>query len=220
MAASKAALGEVLIQTGWYATMVANWNLTGSYFEACSCEVVCPCIFESAPSHGDCSVLYAWHIEQGRWDGVALEGLNVVLAAYASGHMQKVKWLAALYLDQRGTQPQRDVLKAIFTGKAGGHPAVLAGFFERFIGVKSVPIEYLAYDKERAVRIPGLVAADVKAIAGQENGNAIVAGHPLCLAPGEPLVVAKSKAVTLSDYEWRWQFSDRTGGYSAFTYHS
>jgi len=146
-----------------------NWNLSGSYFEACSCEVVCPCIFESAPSHGDCSVLYAWHIENGQSSGTVLDGLNVALAAYAGGHMQQVKWLGLLYLDERATEVQRAALESIFTGKSGGHPAVLVGFFERFVGIKAVPIEYRAQGKERALRIPGLITADVAAIAGQQD---------------------------------------------------
>src|SRR6516162_1675367 len=196
-----------------------NWSLSGSYFEACSCEVVCPCIFESAPSHGDCSVLYAWHIEKGQWNGSVLDGLNVALAAYAGGHMQQVKWLASLYLDERATEPQRQALEAIFTGKSGGHPAVLVGFFEGFIDVKSVPIEYRAHGKERAIRIADLITADVKAICGQQNGDAIVQGHPLCLAPGEPFVVARSKAVVLRDH-WTWDFGGSAGGYSAFKYHN
>lgn len=197
-----------------------NWSLSGSYFEACSCELVCPCIFESAPSHGDCSVLYAWHIEKGQWNGTVLDELNVALAAYAGGHMQRVKWLASLYLDERATEAQRTALESIFTGKSGGHPAVLVGFFERFVGIKSVTIEYRAQGKERAVRIPGLISADVAAIAGQEGGDATIKGHPLCLAPGEPFVVARSKAVTLTDDDWNWQFGGRAGGYSAFHYHS
>ena len=84
-----------------------NWRLEGSYFEACSCEVVCPYIFESPPSHGDCSVLYAWHIDSGHSNGASLDGLNVAPAAYAGGHMQHVKWRASLYLDERATEPQR-----------------------------------------------------------------------------------------------------------------
>src|SRR6185437_16355896 len=68
-----------------------SWSLKGTYFEACSCETVCPCIFKSPPSHGDCAVLYAWRVNDGAFDAVDLSGLNVALAAYAGGHMEKVK---------------------------------------------------------------------------------------------------------------------------------
>jgi hypothetical protein len=197
-----------------------GWKLAGTYFEACSCEVVCPCIFQSAPSHGDCAVVYAWNIRDGSDGTTVLDDLNVALAAFADGHMQKVKWLAALYIDDRASAAQLASLKRIFTGKAGGHPAALAGFFEKFVGVKSAPILYELNGKKRAVAIPGILSAAIHAIAGQAGADAVVTGHPLGLAPGEPLVVAQSDGVSLTDYEWNWKFSGRAGGYSPFTYQS
>ena len=96
---------------------------------------------------------------------------------------------------------------------------MLVGFFERFIDVKSVSIEYRAHGKERAIRIPDIITADVKAISGQQGGDTTVQGHPLCLAPGQPLVVARSQAVVLKDH-WSWDFGGSAGGYSAFKYHN
>ena len=197
-----------------------GWKLTGTYFEACSCEVVCPCIFQSPPSHGDCSVLYSWHIDEGKAGATSLNGLNVALAAYADGHMQKVKWLAALYIDERATPEQFEALKTIYTGQAGGFPAALAGFFERFLGVKAAPIHYVLDGKRRSVDIPGVLRAKIHAIDGQVGGDAVVTGHPLGLAPGNPLVVAQSDDVALTDYDWNWKFSGRAGGYSPFQYQS
>src|SRR5712692_7207299 len=76
--------------------MASKWGLSGSYFEACNCDVACPCVFTSAPTEGKCTVLLAWHINKGKYGDVALDGLNVVLAAFAPGHMLQVKWDIAL----------------------------------------------------------------------------------------------------------------------------
>ncbi|HVX36767.1 MAG TPA: DUF1326 domain-containing protein [Hyphomicrobium sp.] len=197
-----------------------GWSLKGTYFEACSCETVCPCIFQSPPSHGDCAVLYAWQINDGVFGATSLSGLNVALAAYAGGHMQKVKWLAALYIDERANAEQRHALETIYTGKAGGFPAALVSFFEKFSGVKYVPIDYRLEGKNRAVDIPGILEAKIHAIKGQNDGDTVVSGHPLGLAPGNPLIVATSDKVRLTDYEWNWSFSGRAGGYSPFQYQS
>ncbi|WP_083567253.1 DUF1326 domain-containing protein [Hyphomicrobium sp. CS1GBMeth3] len=202
------------------AANASTWRLHGNYFEACSCETVCPCIFESAPSHGDCNVIYAWTVRTGHYRDVSLDGLNVALAARADGHMQQVKWLAALYIDSKATPDQYAALESIFTGKAGGHPAALASFFERFIGVRQVPISFEGEGKKRSVDIPGVLKATIKAIVGQKGGETTIVGQPLGLAPGEPLVAAKSDEVVLKDYEWNWKFSGRAGGYSPFTYQS
>src|SRR5580704_9606157 len=44
--------------------MTTSWKIAGSYFEACNCEVACPCVFTSPPTGGECTVLIAWHIDQ------------------------------------------------------------------------------------------------------------------------------------------------------------
>src|SRR5438132_5468005 len=63
-------------------SMPTSWKVAGSYFESCNCEVACPCVFMSPPTSGECTVLVAWHIEQGRFGEVDLDGLNAVLAAH------------------------------------------------------------------------------------------------------------------------------------------
>ncbi len=47
--------------------MAEKWNLSGTYFETCNCEVACPCVFLSPPSTGECTVLVAWHVDKGRY---------------------------------------------------------------------------------------------------------------------------------------------------------
>ena len=83
--------------------MSESWTLKGSYFETCNCETACPCVFLSPPTEGDCTVLVAWHVDEGRFGEVALDGLNVALAVHSPGHMAEVKWKAALYLDERAS---------------------------------------------------------------------------------------------------------------------
>lgn len=68
------------------------WHLEGDYFEACNCEAACPCVWFKAPSYGDCRLLVAWHVDRGHGDGVTLDGLNVVLACFAPGHMKEGNW--------------------------------------------------------------------------------------------------------------------------------
>ncbi|HEY3236803.1 MAG TPA: DUF1326 domain-containing protein, partial [Polyangiaceae bacterium] len=108
--------------------MATNWSVSGTYFEACNCEAICPCVMMGAPTDGACTALLAWHIEAGSFGDTALDGLNVVLMAHAPGHMLQTKWKVALYLDQRATPAQSAALGQIFSGQAGGHLAALAPF--------------------------------------------------------------------------------------------
>ena len=49
-----------------------QWQLSGDYFENCSCSVVCPCLVSKAapltskPTEGVCNVPPVFHIENGR----------------------------------------------------------------------------------------------------------------------------------------------------------
>ena len=100
--------------------MAEKWKISGTYFEACNCEVACPCVFTNAPTEGDCQLLVGWHIEKGSLGQVALDGLNAALAVYSPGHMLQTKWQAALYLDEKANDAQKNALTQIFGGQVGG----------------------------------------------------------------------------------------------------
>lgn len=195
-----------------------QWKVDGSYFEACSCAVACPCVFTSPPTEGDCTALLAWHIDSGAYANVALDDLNVVLAAYAPGHMLEGKWQVALYLDERASAAQQDALGKIFSGQAGGHLANVMPLIGTVLGVKSVPIEYKAEGRERSMRIPTVATMEVEALAGQDGAEVTISNHPFTAVPGYPAVVAKSKAAKYQDYGLSLDVSERNGFYSRFTY--
>ncbi|MDP2662779.1 MAG: DUF1326 domain-containing protein, partial [Dehalococcoidia bacterium] len=186
--------------------------------ETCNCEVACPCVFLSPPTTGECTVLVAWHIDKGSFGNVALGGLNVAAAVHSPGHMAQVKWRVGLYLDQKASPTQKDALVKVFGGQAGGHPAVVASFFGEVLGVKDAPIEYHAEGKRRSLRVGEIAQAAIEAIQGQGGGEVTVSGHPLCIAPGQPAVAARSSRLTYQDYGMKWEISDKNGFFSSFAY--
>jgi hypothetical protein len=198
--------------------MSSQWKLTGDYFESCNCDAACPCIFLGPPTRGDCTVLVAWHIDKGHFGDTDLNGLNTVLAVHAPGHMLQTKWRAALYLDERATQEQRDSLTRIFAGQAGGHLANMAACVGEILGVKAVPIAYRAEGRRRSLSIDGLADVEIEAMAGQDGAEVTIAAPPFCVVPGIPSVVGKSKRLSYRDYGYQWELSDRNGFYSAFAY--
>ena len=66
--------------------MAEQWKLDGAYFEACNCATACPCVLLSPPTEGECTALVAWHIDEGNFGDVDLDGLNVSLAVHSPGH--------------------------------------------------------------------------------------------------------------------------------------
>lgn len=141
-----------------------------------------------------------------------------MLAAHSPGHMLQVKWKAAVYLDERASEAQKDALIQIFSGQAGGHTAMLASFVGQILGVKSVAIDYRAVGKQRSLRIPNVAEAEIEAIAGQGGAEVTISNHPLCIAPGYPGVAAKSRRLSYHDHGFQWDVSERNGFYSPFAY--
>ena len=65
-------------------TTRTNREIKGTYFGSCNCNIACPCVFLEPPSTGECTVLIAWQVESGNYDGTELDGSNVALAALMS----------------------------------------------------------------------------------------------------------------------------------------
>ena len=200
--------------------MPTSWRVSGSYFETCNCEVACPCVFLSPPTEGNCTALLAWHIDQGSFGDVKLDGLNAVLALNSPGHMMEGKWKVALYVDEQANQSQQDALTQIFSGQAGGHLAGLGPLIGEVLGAKTAPIEYHAEGKTRSISVGEIAAAEIEGISGQDGSDVTVAGAPFVAVPGVPFVVAKSTQARFNDYGLKWELSNKNGYFSPFTYQS
>jgi hypothetical protein len=198
--------------------MSAKWSLAGSYFETCNCNVACPCVFLSPPTEGECTVLVGWHIDRGIYESTPLDGLNVALAVHSPGTMVATKWKAALYFDNKASEAQQNALMQIFSGQAGGHPAVLVSFVGEVLGAKSVGIDFHADGKHRSLKIDGIAETEIEALSGAGNAEVTVSGHPLAIAPGFPATAAKSKKASYHDYDLRLEISERNGFFSPFAY--
>lgn len=198
--------------------MSENWRLSGHYLESCNCKPACPCVFLSRPTEGNCTVVLGWHIDKGHFGSVDLSGLNVGLAVDSPGTMHEVPWKAALYLDERATAEQKNALVNIFAGKSGGHPARLASHIGQVLGVASVPIDFTQNGKQRSLKIGSVADVDITALEGAGGADVEISGHPLCIAPGFPATVAKSKGLRYEDHGYQWHLSERNGLFSPFMY--
>jgi hypothetical protein len=197
-----------------------SWELKGVYFESCNCDVACPCVFLSKPTAGDCTVLIGWHIDNGYDGDVLLDDLNVALAVHSPGHMMETPWRAAAYVDDRADEAQRGALLRIFGGQAGGHPARLAAHVGELLGAAPVPITFEHTENSCRLAIPRIAEAAIEAMSGQSDGPIEILGHPLCVAPGFPARVAKSKSLQYTDHGMSWELSEKNGFFSPFKYAS
>src|SRR5690242_14634243 len=134
------------------------WQLSGQYFETCSCDVLCPCITSQAtamPTQGHCDAVLAFHIERGTSDGVDLAGLTAVVALQADGPMANGQGRREIYLDAAADGRQHEALEAIFTGRSGGPPEAIGGLVPELLGVHSARIEFGIEGETRTLKIEG-----------------------------------------------------------------
>src|SRR3954449_3678365 len=103
-----------------------SWHISGSYFEACNCDPICPCRrIDGAPggrsTHGICMGVLSWLTGGGPAEGTDLAGQPVALASRYSDDEPGSPWTWTLYLEGRDSDQQRAALEAIFSGEGRGH---------------------------------------------------------------------------------------------------
>jgi len=158
---------------------MSKWNVSGSYFENCNCEFLCPCIpsnLTARPTEGDCKAALAFRIEKGQKDGVRLEGLNFIIVLRSPGPMADGNIKVGLIVDERASDAQSDAIVAIASGSAGGPMASLGPLVTEMAGVEKQSIQFGSQDLTYSVS------------AGRSVDQACE-GVPSAIKPGEPLYV-------------------------------
>jgi hypothetical protein len=97
--------------------MARDWLIEGSYVEYCSCDLGCPCESMADPTHGDCTGLVSFHIDNGHCDGVSLSGLSVVATFYFPRAIHHGEGVMHPIIDERANDEQRDALFYILSGE-------------------------------------------------------------------------------------------------------
>lgn len=122
-----------------------SWQVSGKYYETCSCDFVCPCILGQMavrPSKGSCTFAMAFQVDRGNYGAVSLDSLGFIVLGWTPEEMGKGNWSVGVIADDRASVEQRDAITAIASGGAGGPMAALSGLVGTFLGVESAPIRF------------------------------------------------------------------------------
>ncbi len=150
-------------------TQVPEWRVEGDWFDVCSCSIPCPCEFAQPPTNNHCEGVLAWHIREGHYGDVRLDGLNVLALGMFDGNIWAgAKVAMGIFLDERADERQREALQTIFGGRAGGWPAGFANLIGDMRGLQFAPITFelegdLAHWR---AEVPGKVTATAEALSG------------------------------------------------------
>src|SRR2546426_5342500 len=122
-----------------------SWQVSGQYYETCSCDFVCPCVpgqMAVRPSKGSCTFAMGFQIDRGSYGTVSLDGLGFIVLGLTPEAMGKGNWSVGLIADERASAEQRDAITAIASGSAGGPMSALSGLIGKFLGVESAAIGF------------------------------------------------------------------------------
>jgi hypothetical protein len=179
------------------------WNLEGTYFESCSCEVVCPCTASMAlgADYDRCRVTLVFNVARGDVDGTDVGGVALAVVADTPKVMTDGNWRLGVFIDAAASDEQAEKLGAVFSGQLGGPMAALGPLVGENLGVERAPIEVSEDGLRHAVKIGDAVDLEVEDVVpfGVESGEpARLTGvfHPV----GSELTIAKATRSRISAF--------------------
>jgi len=194
--------------------MRVAWNISGSYFETCSCNVVCPCTasLTLGATLERCRVTLVFNVKDGQVDGTDVGGLTVAAIADTPKVMTDGNWRLGVFIDDKASDEQADKLGAVFSGALGGPMGGLVPLIGESLGVQRVPIDVQEHGLKHSIRIGDVVDFEIEDVVpfGVETGKpAKLVGvfHPA----GSELTVARATRSRIDgfgiNYEGKAAFS-------------
>ena len=196
------------------------WNLSGEYFETCSCAVLCPCILSQAtapPTEGYCEAVLAFRVDAGAADGLNLAGTHAVIALRTDGPMVEGRGKREIYVDSAASEPQRQALAAIFSGERGGPPEGVGGLAPELLGVQTARISFQMEGASRSLTVEGIGEQSITGLPGMSGETLVLTntGHPA----NTNLAVARAGATArFKDAAFDIDNAGKNGHFAPFTW--
>jgi hypothetical protein len=172
-----------------------SWKIAGSYFETCSCDVVCPCTASLAlgATKDYCRVVLVFHVKDGDVEGVDVSGLTVAAVAETPKVMTDGNWRLGVFIDAAASDEQAEKLGGVFSGALGGPMEALGPLVGENLGVERAPIEVREDGLTHSVKIGDSIDFEIEDVVpfGIDSGEpARLVGvfHPA----GSELTVARA----------------------------
>ena len=200
---------------------MGRWSISGSYFEVCTCDAICPCRSVGGSSggrstYGVCQFTLSWLISDGEADGVDLGDRAVVMAGWYDDDEEDTPIRVTLYVDDRSTDEQFRALSDIFLGRAG--TCAFSAFTSAIDEVHHVRRAAISLSHQRRRwAIKAATYIDVAASTPVESDQPIVCAIPGRDHPGDEVIASH---FIVNDDPLQWTFRGRCGFTTNFTYQS
>jgi hypothetical protein len=152
-----------------------SWRIEGTYFETCSCELMCPCnfSFDHGATYDYCRTTLVFDIGSGEIEGTDVSGRTLALIADTPKIMTEGNWRVGIFVDDGTSDEQMEKLTGVFGGQLGGPMAGLAPLIGELLGVERAPIDVVEEGLSHSVRIGDAIDFEVEDIVpfGIETGE-------------------------------------------------
>jgi len=198
------------------------WNLEGTYFETCSCEVVCPCTASLAlgADYDRCRVTLVFNITKGEVEGTDVGGLKIAAIADTPKVMSDGNWRLGVFIDAAASDAQAEKLGAVFGGQLGGPMEALGPLVSENLGMERASIEIREEGLLHSVKIGDSIDFEIEDVVsfGVESGEPVrMSGifHPA----GSELTISKATRSRINafgiEYEGKSGFSSSRFAWAA-----
>jgi hypothetical protein len=200
-----------------------TYAVSGSYFESCNCDPICPCrMSDGIPggrsTHGECLGALAWHVEAGHVGSVDVTGLDVVLTVRYHDDEPGSPWTIVLHVDVEATEPQRAALADVFLGNLGGPHVGALPWIRKARKLVDVRVDSIELRPDGAGYLLEVGdAVRLRATQPVESTAVVRCGIPGYDQDGRELV---AEELTVSDEPFAWAFSGNCAFASRFDYAS
>lgn len=195
-------LAGINTHAGETAAAAVAYDIKISEFEGCECNSVCPCIFRSDATYGDCRAVLAFTFT-GTYGDTPLDGVPGVVAVTRSGHNMEANmgtWTGALYTSEKSSQAETAAVHAILNAMLGGAFAQL--------DMRKAPIQISQNGDTHELVMGDIAHLKVTTMRRADGGVTVVENPPSPIAFPR-MVCAVSDIHHYNDGTASWSFPGR-----------
>jgi hypothetical protein len=180
-------------------------------FEGCECNSVCPCVFSSNTTFGDCRNIVVFTITEGTYGTLPLKDLSFVLVqTWAGNNMEGTmgKWKGVLYTADKGTPAEHDAITGLL-------PAMIGNNVFATLEQRTAPIQIRRQGDVHEVTAGTFAHLRIHGVKGPNGEITKVLNAPSPIAY-PVMFCALADVNTYNDGKSSWSFSGKNGFFADF----
>ena len=152
---------------------IPNWSIKADYIESCNCDYGCPCNFNGFPSNGFCRALIGYHIREGKYGEISLDGLDIVDAYSWPKAIHEGNGTHKIFITNKANQEQRNAIVNIFSGNAKGNgPFIIFASTTKYqLDPQFVDIDVKIDGKKSSFSVPGIIDVQLENFKNPVTGD-------------------------------------------------